>query len=152
MDLGWALHPLNFVSFVVDISYLMDCEGILKNCTNYRKQFHLWHRKTVQYFLFVWPSRDTEQATLIGTPSSVKNLALRTTWRSPPPCQRCHRRTASWVCVAPSSLWCRNSREREPGGSTRPTATWGSMFLNIHPAGMSAPGPRPWCVDFHVKL
>lgn len=28
MDLGWPVHPLNFVTFIVDISYLMDCGAI----------------------------------------------------------------------------------------------------------------------------
>lgn len=156
VDLGWPVHPLNFLSFGVDVSYLMDCEGTVRNTAHNitsvkgkAAQQVCWNNV---FFPFVWPSRDTEQATLTGTPSSVKNRALRTTWRSLPPCLLCHQRTMSWVCAAPSSLWRRNSREKGPGGSTHPTATWGSMFLNIHPAGMSAPGPRPWCVDFHVKL
>lgn len=61
------------------------------------------------------------------------------------------------VCAAPLSSWHRNSRGREPGGSPHLTATWRSTFLNSHPAGMSAPGPKSWYADFksstrHKKL
>lgn len=96
--------------------------------------------------------RDTERATRTGTPLSVRSLAPRMTWKFLPPCQLCPRRTMSWDCGAPLSLCCRNSRKRGPGGSTHLTVIWRSMYPNTRPVGTSAPGPKPWYINFDVNF
>lgn len=74
------------------------------------------------------------------------------TWKFLPLCQLCPRRTMSWGCGAPLSLCCRNSRKRGPGGSTHLTVIWRSMYPNTRPVGTSAPGQKPWYINFHVNF